>query len=77
MVNNKSLLVVEQCGTDLVNMPFLFAVAIWLLKVASCVLLNFVPLIVPNTAAKSLEAIGETSEVILEKVVPSKGMGAS
>jgi hypothetical protein len=77
MVNDKCLIAGEQFETDLVKMPFLFAVAIWLLKVASCVLLNFVPLIVPNAAAKSVDAIGETSEVMLEKVVPSKGMGAS
>jgi hypothetical protein len=58
-------------------MPLLFAVAIWLLNVAICVLLKLVPLIVPNTAPKSVDAIGETSEVILEKVVPSSGIGAS
>lgn len=58
-------------------MPLLFAVAIWLLNVASCVLLNLVPVMVPKTAAKSVDAMGETSEVMLEKVVPSNGMGAS
>lgn len=58
-------------------MPLLLAVATWLLNVASCVLLNLVPVIVPKAAAKSVDATGETSEVMLEKVVPSKAKGAS
>jgi hypothetical protein len=74
----------QLCGGQLnkgetyrIKMPFLFAIATWLLSIASCVLLNFVPSIVPKTAAKSADAMGEISDVMFEKVVSSSGIDAS
>ena len=55
----------------------LFATAIWLLSLVSCVSLNAVPLIVPNCATKFVLAIGETPDVMLLKVVPKVATGAS
>ena len=61
----------------LAAIPLLFAVAIWLLSVASCVLLNSVPLMVPKTDVKSVDAMGEISDVMLEKVESRSGSGVS
>ena len=47
------------------------------LNSASWVLLSEVPSTGPKFAVKSVEAIGETREVMLEKVVERRGMGAS
>ena len=57
--------------------PFACATATCALNSASCVLLSEVPSTGPKFAAKSVEAMGETREVMLKKVVERKGMGAS
>lgn len=57
--------------------PFACAAATCALNNANCVLLSEVPGTGPKFAVKSVEAIGETSEVMLEKVVERRGMGAS
>ena len=58
-------------------MPFACAVATCALSRASCVSLSDVPSTGPKFTAKSVDAIGETREVMLEKVLLRVGMGAS
>ena len=58
-------------------MPFACAVATCALNSASCVSLSEVPGTGPKLAAKSVDAMGETKEVMLEKVLFKVGMGAS
>ena len=57
--------------------PFACAATTCALNSANCVLLREVPSTGPKFAVKSVEAMGETREVMLEKVVERKGMGAS
>ena len=57
--------------------PFACATATCALSSASCALLSEVPSTGPKFAVKSVEAMGETREVMLEKVVERGGMGAS
>ncbi len=58
-------------------MPFPWTVAIWARRRASCVLLREGPRTGPKLALKSVEAMGETREVMLAEVVARVGMGAS
>lgn len=58
-------------------MPFACAVATCALNSASCVSLSDIPSTGPKLAVKSVEAIGETREVMLEKVLLRVGIGAS
>ena len=57
--------------------PFACAILTCVLNNASCVSFSAVPGTEPNLASKSVEAIGETSEVMFEKVLPRVGKGAS
>ena len=58
-------------------MPFECAVATCALSSASCVSLSDVPGTGPKLTAKSVDAMGETRDVILEKVLLRVGIGAS
>ena len=58
-------------------MPFPCATLTWLLSRAICVSFRDVPSTEPKFTEKLVEAIGETRDVILLKVVPSVGRGAS
>ncbi len=57
--------------------PFACATSTCALNSASCVLLSEVPSTGPKFPVKSVEAMGETREVMLEKVVDRRGMGPS
>lgn len=57
--------------------PFACAVTTCALNSASCVSLSDVPGTGPKLTAKSVDAIGETREVMLEKVLLRVGIGAS
>ena len=57
--------------------PFACAAATCALNSANCALLREAPSTGPKFAVKSVEAMGETREIMLEKVVERRGIGAS
>ena len=57
--------------------PFACAVATCAVNSANCVSLSDVPGTGPKLASKSVDAMGDTREVILEKVLLRAGIGAS
>ena len=57
--------------------PLACAVLTCALSKANCVSIKFVPGTAPKLAVKSVEAMGETREVMFEKVLLRVGMGPS